>query len=200
MAEIGLVHSGSFFVEEQLSRLEGAVEPLDIYELTGLDLGRFRGLLFPGSVDQEWLYLHRGLIETFLSGGRVVVFSGHLFRTWLPGAGLFVPKQINSFRDYEVKIVKPHPIFEGVLEKDLTFRKGVAGFFARGHHPPPPGAEVLLTLADGEPITYLDRSSSEGTILLHSGNDLWGYAGDESTAGRMVPQLLGWIREEGAGK
>lgn len=198
MAEIGLVHSGSFFVEEQLSRLGGAVEPLNIYELPGLDLERFRGLLFPGSVDQEWLYLHRELVEAFLSGGRVVVFSGHLFRTWLPGAGLFVPKQINSFRDYAVKIIKPHPIFEGVLEKDLTFRKGVAGFFARGHHPSPPGAEVLLTLADGEPITYLDRSSSEGTILLHSGNDLWGYAGDESTAGPMVPQLLGWIREEGA--
>lgn len=197
MAEIGLVDSGSFFVEEQLNLLGEAVEPLDIYELPQLDLDRFQGLLFPGSVDQEWLYLHRRLVETFLAGGRVVVFSGHLFRSWLPGASHFVPKKVRSFRDYTVRVVKPHPIFAGVNPEDLTFRRGVAGFFARGHHPPPPEAEVLLALADGEPITYLDRSSSEGTILLHSGNDLWGYAGATSTAGRMAPQLLAWIREEG---
>ncbi len=197
MAKVGLVDSGSFFVEEQLNQLGEAVEPLDIYELPQLDLDRFRGLLFPGSVDQEWLYLHRTLIENFLAGGRVVVFSGHLFRLWLPGARPFVPKKVRSFRDYTVRVVKPHPIFAGVSPEDLTFRKGVAGFFARGHHPPPPEAEVLLALTDGEPITYLDRSSSEGTILLHSGNDLWGYAGDTSTAGRMVPQLLTWIHKEG---
>lgn len=184
-------------MEEQLSRLGEAVEPLDIYELPRLDLERFRGLLIPGSIDQEWLYLHRKLVEDFLSEGRVVVFSGHLFRHWLPGASPFVPKQISSFRDYTVRISKPHPIFAGVRPEDLTFRKGVAGFFARGHHPSPPGAEVLLVLADGEPITYLDRSSSGGIILVHSGNDLWGYAGDESSAGRIAPQLLAWIHEEG---
>jgi hypothetical protein len=199
LPDIGLVDSGSFFVEEQLKRLGETVEPLDIYELPDLDLGRFRGLLVPGSVDQEWLHLHRGLIENFLDKERVVVFCGHLFRPWLPGAAPFVPKQIGSFRDYEVKIVEPHPVFAGVKAADLTFRKGVAGFFARGHHPPPPGTEVLLTLADGEPITYCDRSSTRGTILLHSGNDLWGYAGDETTAGRITPQLLSWIKEE-AGK
>lgn len=155
------------------------------------------GLLIPGSVDQEWLHLHRELVEGFLAGGRIVVFSGHLFRPWLPGASSFIPKEINSFRDYAVRVVTPHQIFAGVRPEDLTFRKGVAGFFARGHHPPPPGAEVLLALADGDPITYRDRSSSGGTILLHSGNDLWGYAGDESTAGRIAPQLLAWIGEEG---
>lgn len=197
LAEIGLVDSGSFFVEEQLIRLGEAVEPLDIYELPDLDLSRFSGLLFPGSVDQEWLYRQHTLVESFLKLGRVVVFSGHLFRLWLPGAHPFVPKEIHSFRNYQVRIAKPHPIFAGVRPEDLTYRKGIAGFFARGHHPPPPNAEVLLTLADGEPITYLDRSSSKGTILVHSGNDLWGYAKEANTAGRMVVQLLDWVREEG---
>jgi hypothetical protein len=196
LPDVGLVDSGSFFVEEQLERLGEVVEPLDIYELPDLDLDRFSGLLIPGSVDQEWLHLHRTLVENFLDKGRVVVFCGHLFRPWLPGAASFVPKRINSFRDYTVEIVKSHSIFAGVKPEDLTFRKGVAGFFARGHHPPPPGAEVLLTLADGEPITYLDRSSIRGAILLHSGNDLWGYAGDKTTASRITPQLLRWIRKE----
>ena len=197
MAEIGFVDSGSFFVEEQLSQLGEAAEPLDIYELPNLDLSRLSGLLFPGSVDQEWLYQQRKLVKDFLDTGKVVVFSGHLFRLWLPGVRPFVPKEIHSFRDYEVRIAKSHPIFAGVRPEDLTYRRGIAGFFARGHHPPPPEAEVLLRLAGGEPITYLDRSSSEGTILVHSGNDLWGYAKETNTAGRMVAQLLDWIREEG---
>ncbi len=196
MPDVGLVDSGSFFVEEQLKRLGEAVEALDIYELPDLDLDHFSGLLIPGSADQEWLHLHRGLIEAFLDEGRVVVFCGHLFRPWLPGAGSFVPKRIDSFRDYTVNIVQSHPVFAGVKPEELTFRKGVAGFFARGHHPPPPEAEILLALVDGEPITYLDSSSSRGTILLHSGNDLWGYTGDETTAGRIMPQLLRWIRKE----
>jgi hypothetical protein len=75
LPNIGLVDSGSFFVEEQLKRLKGAVRPLDIYELPGLDLDRFSGLLIPGSVDQEWLHLHRVLIEAFgsTSNGRRLV-------------------------------------------------------------------------------------------------------------------------------
>jgi hypothetical protein len=72
----------------------------------------------------------------------------------------------------------------------------VAGFFSRGHHPPPVGAEVLLALADGEPIVYVDRQSTSGTILVHAGNDLWGLVGDETTAHKVVPQLFGWMREE----
>ena len=39
---------------------------------------------------------------------------------------------------YRVAELAPHPIFDGVDPDDLTLRKGVAGFFARGHHPPPP--------------------------------------------------------------
>lgn len=155
LAEIGLVDSGSFFVEEQLSQLGEAVEPLDIYEFPNLELSRFSGLLFPGSVDQKWLYQQRKLVENFLDTGRVVVFCGHLFRQWLPGARPFVPKGIHSFRDYEVRIANSHPIFAGVRPEDLTYRRGIAGFFARGHHPPPPQSEVLLRLAGGEPITYL---------------------------------------------
>lgn len=182
------------------------VEPLDMYDLPSVDLGRYIALIITGNVDQELLYRERSVIRNFLDDGKVLLFSGHLLHPWLPGAGTFVPKEIHSFRDYKIRIVVPHPIFEGVREEDLTFRRGVAGFFARGHNPPPEGAEILLELAGGEPIVYIDRRSTRGVILAHSGNDLLAFGLDrlyddgapQITTSRIAPQLLAWIREEGA--
>ncbi len=198
MPDIALLDPGNFFVEQQRQYplVRDEVEAIDIYDLPDVDLSRFLGLFVPGLADQEFLLWERERIRAFLDDGKVLVFSGHLFRPWLPGGSAFVPKAIRSVRDYTVQVARPHPIFEGVEPQDLTFRKGVAGFFARGHHPPPDGVEVLLTLAGGEPIVYLDRRSTRGTILAHAGNDLLGYAGSETTAGRIVPQLLRWMRQE----
>ena len=89
----------------------------------------------------------------------------------------------------------------GVREEDLTFRRGVAGFFARGHHRPPPGAEILARLVDpedGEPIVYVDRVSTAGVILVHAGNDLIASVDRDSTAGRIAAQLVGWMLAETA--
>ena len=114
---------------------------------------------------------------------------------------MFQPKTIHSFRDYTVRIVGEHPVFAGVREEDLTFRRGVAGFFARGHHEPPPGAEILARLVDpedGEPIVYVDRVSTAGVILVHAGNDLIASVDRDSTAGRIAEQLVGWMLAETA--
>lgn len=170
--------------------------PIDQYALPETDLVPFCGLIIGGASDQEFMLRHREVVRAFLDDGKVVAFSGHLFRPWLPGCGLFVPKRIRSVNDFKVSLVAQHPVFKGVDERDLTFRRGVAGFFARGHHPPPDGAEVIATLAPDEPVVYVDRKTTRGVIVAHSGNDLLGYA-DGGTAGRIVPQLLRWMREEG---
>jgi hypothetical protein len=175
---------------------EGMVA-IDMYDLPDAGLSPFAGLMVPITVDQELLFRERDRIRAFLDRGRVLVFSGHLLRPWLPGAGLFVPRVIRSYHDYALRIVAPHPIFAGVTEHDLTYRRGVAGFFARGHNPPPAHAEVLVTLPGGEPVVYVDRQSTGGVILAHSGNDLLTYGiGDDTTATRIAPQLLAWIRTE----
>ncbi len=172
------------------------VEAIDAYELPRTGLDRFVGLVVQGMVDQELLYCHRGRIRSFLDEGKVVVWSGQLFRSWLPGCGTFIPAKIRSHHDYTVEVVTPHPIFEGVDPADLTYRRGVAGFFARGHHPLPEGAEVILALAGGEPIVYIDRATTAGTILAHAGTGLLGWADSTSTAVRINMQLLAWMRDE----
>ncbi len=167
----------------------------DVYRLAELDLEPYGALHISGMVDQELLMRERDVISGFLDAGRVVVFCGHLLHPWLPGCGTFVPASVSSHRDYVVEIVAPHPVFDGVDAHDLTFRRGVAGFFARGHNPPPPGAEVLARLAGGQPVTWVDRSSTGGTLFVHAGNDLIGFA-DDSSAARLGPQLVDWVEGE----
>ncbi len=76
----------------------------------------------------------------------------------------------------------------------LDFRRGVAGFFARGHHPVPDGAEVLVRLAGGQPATYVDRVSTGGTILVQASSDLLGYPGNAGDTAQRIPnQLLAWL-------
>lgn len=174
----------------------GTVDALDVYDLPSIDLSEVGALLLGGMVDQELLFRHRARVESFLDDGKVVVFGGHLLRPWLPGCGPFVPKVIRSFHDYALGIVDPHPLYADVDPGDLTFRRGVAGFFARGHHPTPPGAEVLLALPDGEPVTYVDRHTTAGTILVHAGGGLFDGAEPDSTASRVPGQLLAWVRAE----
>lgn len=188
----------------RLNAVRAVVEPLDMYELPGAELSGYLGLIVTGGADQELLYGERRAIRSFLDAGCVVVASCHLMRPWLPGAGLFVPRAIRSHRDYAIRIVSEHPVFAGVCEEDLTLRHGVAGFFARGHNPPPAGVEVVLELPGGEPVVYVDRVSTRGTILAHSGPDLLGWGIEETydelaprtTAVRIVGQLLDWIRDE----
>lgn len=172
---------------------------IDCYALASTDLTRYSGLIVPAMADQEHLKRERKVISDFLDTGGVVVFGGHLHRDWLPGASRFVPLDGRSFRDYEVTHVADHPVFAGVDPGDLTRRRGVAGFFARGHHPPPPDATVLTRLSGGQPSTYVDQHSTAGTILVQASCDLLVFGtGLDSTAARLGPQLLDWITAEAA--
>lgn len=179
--------------------LEGEIRPLDVARLPDLDLEPYPAVLVAGMVDQELLRRQRDVIAGVLERGGTVVFCGHLHRRWLPGCRRFVPAGISSFRHYAVELPdEPHPVFAGVDAEDLTFRRGVAGFFARGHHPPPPGAEILARLHGGQPTTWVDTTTTPGRILVHAGINLLRYAWEESSATRVPGQLLAWLREGSA--
>jgi hypothetical protein len=67
------------------------VERVDCYALGSTQLTRYAALIITQTVDQEHLTRHRNVIRDFLDRGGVVIFGGHLYRDWLPGASLFVP-------------------------------------------------------------------------------------------------------------
>jgi hypothetical protein len=165
------------------------LDRIDCYALGSTDLTRYQALIITPNVDQEHLTRQCRVIRSYLDSGGVVVFGGHLHREWLPGASAFVPLANRSLAGYRVVEVADHPIFRGKEPDELTFRRGVAGFFARGHHPIPAGAEVLTRLSGGEPATYLDRASTAGTIVVQATSDLLSYCGEA---------LLDWVVTESA--
>ncbi|MEK4247161.1 phosphate starvation-inducible protein PhoH [Psychrobacillus sp. FSL K6-2684] len=170
---------------------------IDQYQLTQHNLEPYCCIVVHDFADQEYLYKNRAIIEGFLEAGKIVIFGGHLFREWLPGCPIFTPRTIESHEDYNVYKKINHPIFEGVDTDDMTYNKGVAGFFARvTHSPVPAGSDVLLTFRDGMAITYIDRQSTKGTILVHSGRDLFAHRMQNKSTDRISTQLLQWIQDE----
>ncbi|MFE5426404.1 phosphate starvation-inducible protein PhoH [Peribacillus simplex] len=169
---------------------------IDEYELGTTDLSPYNVLYITEFVDQEYLLNHKEVISEFLNNGKVVVFCGHLFRDWLPGCSLMMPMKINSYKDYYVQPVPGAPLFEGVEVEDMVYNKGVAGFFARGYYRAPEDAEVCLTFTDGKVITYIDRHTTNGTVIVHSGRSLLGYKSDRKTTGKIRIQMMALLEKE----
>ena len=170
------------------------------YELHEVALGRYAALLLPAHLDQRYFGEIRPHIEAFLDGGGTLVFNGHVARPMLPELETFVPLARVDLAHLEVHRLVPHPVFDGVDMTDLTFRRGVAGFYARGHNPPPAGAVALLGLGpDRVPCDWVYERPAGGRILMHAGNDLWMYAGADTSAARIVPQLCAWASGRPAG-
>ncbi|MBD8006472.1 phosphate starvation-inducible protein PhoH [Bacillus norwichensis] len=198
MKTVLFIQSGAVFGEHRLTReeLQHTVSEIDVYDLKDIDLSPYKSVAIDSFVDQRYLMEHRNIIEQFLNQRKIVIFSGNLYLSWLPGVSNFVARKVQTHRDYEVENKLQHPIFSGVEPDHMTYKRGVSGFFARGHHPVPDGAEVILTLRGDIPITYIDRVSTKGTILVHAGNDLFKYNDPDCTTGRIKPQLMEWVERE----
>lgn len=172
----------------------GRVRAETIYDLATLDLGDCRGLLISMHADQRHLARCQDVLESYMDRGGTIVFNGHVAHFFLPDLRRFVPLDKPGPKDLAVIRVAAHPVFEGVEEGDMLFRRGVAGFYGRGHNPPPPGSVVLNRLAgDKAPIDWLWPRPRGGVLLAHGGNDLWMYARENSTVSRIATQLLDWL-------
>lgn len=191
--EISASHA---FGARQVKQMSSYISVIDEYELETTDLSPYNVLLITYFADQEYLYKHKHIIENFLNEGKVVVFCGHLFRKWLPGCSLFMPKKLNSFKDYFVETIPNAPLFDGVEIEEMVCNKGVAGFFARGYYYAPENAEVCLTFTDGKVISYVDRHTTNGTIIVHAGQNLLSYLNATDSKKKIGEQTLALLNKE----
>lgn len=169
------------------------LEEIEHYELEHVDLLRFRALLTPAHLDQRFFGTLTPKIEAFLEHGGTLVFNGHVAWPMLAEFNTFRPLDRLTLDTLQIRRLNPHPVFAGVETQHLTFRRGVAGFYARGHNPPPDGAMLLHGVGpDLEPCDWVFHRPGGGRILMHAGNDLWMYAGSADTTARIVPQLCAW--------
>lgn len=170
------------------------IDIVPLYELERTDLFAYRALLIGLHADQRFLASRRDQLEAFLGAGRVVVFCGHVAYPMLQELRPFRPIEGYRLEDLAVERVVPHPVWEGVAVEDLSRRRGVAGFYGRGANPAPVGAEIIHVLGpDRHPVDFVCRPGVGGWLLVHAGADLWNYAPDPTTAGRIAPQLLDWV-------
>lgn len=170
---------------------------LPLYALEAQAPSRWRALLVPAHTDQRYLASQRAWLDTYLEGGGTLVVNGHVAHPFLRWLRPFVPAPAHGLDGLRVHPGRAHPVFAGVDPEDLTFRRGVAGFYARGGNPPPDGAWVLNTLGPERiPVDWLLTLPGGGRLLVHSGNDLWMFANSPDTAARVLPQLLDWITSD----
>lgn len=170
---------------------------IDQYEIGTADLSDFNVLVVTDFIDQEYLYKQKHVIENFLNEGKIVIANTHIFRPWLPGVGLFMPKEIKKHSDYLMEVAHDNTFYKGVDMKELTYRKGVSGFYARGSHPVVnKESEVMLQFTDGTPIVFIDRTATKGTVIAGSCRDFLTYATGENSTQLIAPQFLAWLDEE----
>jgi hypothetical protein len=167
-----------------------------VYELKHLDLNNYSAILIPAHVDQRALLNSTQQLDNFLNNDGLVVFNGHVAYPILQEFKDFIPVPKTTVEYLEVQRVQSHPIFEGVDTQDLSYRKGVAGFYGRGHNPPPTGAQIIHTLSGTDaPLDWIYKRPSGGTILMHAGNSMWMHFNDDTSASRITPQLFQWIEQ-----
>lgn len=172
------------------------IKPVPQYEIGTFDFTEFDVIIVPNFADQENLYMHKNVVEKFLNEQKIVAFFGHLFRAWLPGASLFMPEKIKHFSDYNLYPENNSTIFSGVLTEDMTFTKGVAGFFARGYYHADEHSEIHLKFKSGHVCSYVDRHSTRGTIFVHGGRSLLSYHSEGKTTDILRPQFIKWLHDE----
>jgi hypothetical protein len=174
------------------------VVPFHLYDLPLADLSVYAGVIISNFVDEPFLYEHRHILERYLQGGGVVCSFAELYLPWLPGNVIWQRSPLD-LKDREIIVAEPaHPLFEGVNPYDLNYKEGVRGFFSRGFLDMPAHSTPLITDQEGKVILYIDRETTEGTILAGAGADLFTYGVPTSSSGRLTVQLLSWIQEEAA--
>lgn len=169
------------------------IKSADIYSLDVQPLEEFSALLIGMHVDQRFLAARADRLDRFLEDGGTVTVNGQIAHPFLTGLTLFQPLRNYGVQDLIVRREAAHPVWEGVVEDQMTFRRGVAGFYGRGWHQPPDGATVIHSIGAGRhPLDFVYRAG-KGRVLFHGGNDLWQHAGANDTTSRIAPQLLDWL-------
>jgi hypothetical protein len=196
MTAIALVTYEQFPPPSLLERrdLPASVTGIDVYALAAAALEDYDALFVGTGTDQRVLVELRPRLEHYLAAGGAIVFCGHVAYPFLDGLAEFVPLAGYRREDLAVHRGAPHPVFDGIDPRDLTLRKGVAGFYGRGHNPIPAGAVVLNGLgARRLPVDWLRAYPSSGALLVHAGIDLWGYGADDGSAADLPQRLARWV-------
>ncbi len=161
--------------------------------LTDMDIDEATGLVTTMHLDQIGFLEHEAALHRLLGRGGRIAFNGHLLKPFLAGLRPYLPLEEPRRRDLALTRLAPHAILDGLDVENLVTRRGVAGFYGRGHAPLPPGGEGIVGLGpDRVPVDWVWRTPLGGEVFVHSGNDLWSIADASATNDLIARQMIGW--------
>src|SRR5215475_9720216 len=162
-------------------------------DLTAADIRGACGLITSAALDQVAFAECRPLLEEFLARGGRIVFNGHLLRPFVEGLQPYIPLPSQRRADLELERLAPHPVFAGISVAMQQTQRGVAGFYGRGHNPPPPGACALTGIGpERRPVDWEWVLPSGGGLFVHAGNDIWGTTDDPLVDALIAERLVAW--------
>ncbi len=175
---------------------EGLLAGVWEWDLTPERIADAPGVLLTIHLDQmramEW---RDGLDEMLARDGRILI-NGHVERPFVAGVGTFVPGG-RGRADLRLSALGDHPVFDGVDRLAFETRRGVAGFYGRGHNTMPPDAQALTGVGpDAAPLDWIWRRAGGGAVLSHAGNDLWTSCDENDVIDRLAANIVRWLGHE----
>lgn len=173
---------------------DGIFSKVDAYEelVKEFAFKDYKVVLVETGIDQILLYKYRHKIEDFLDRGGIFISFAANFLEWLPGNMLYKESKY-PIKDRVIQ-TNGHEITRGVKDYDITYRRGVCGFFTRGYFDPPKKSEIFLKDNFNQCVAYIDYDTTSGVIVSTAGADLFNYGlFEQSTAKRMGFNFLLWL-------
>lgn len=150
--------------------------------------------------DQIRLLELAGPLDALLARGGRILVNGHVLKPFVAGVAGFVPAGAGRLADLALTPLAPHALFEGVPREAFQARRGVAGFYGRGHVPPPRDARPITGVgASAAPLDWEWTHPGGGVLFCHAGNDLWTTLDDDALAARLARNIVGWLADASIG-
>lgn len=171
----------------------GTVEVVEQINLDERSFEHRAGVITNMHMDQILFAELQPALERFFSAGGRMAFMGHIVKTFLPELMPFEPLSAPKRASFVLTELADHPIFDGTPREAVETRKGVAGFYGRGHVPPPSGAVPLTGLGPEHlPVDWVWARPGGGELFVHAGNNLWTVADDASINQGFVDRMIEW--------
>lgn len=171
----------------------GQIREVREWDITETDFETAPAVLTTMHLDQIRAQSWQPYFSRLLARGGRIALSGHIMRPFLDGLSPYIAAERPGRGGLVLTVLAEHPIFSGIDRIACGSRRGVAGFYGRGHNPMPPGAVALTGLGPTHaPIDWIWDTLEGGSVFSHAGNDLWGVSEDNETTARLISNLVAW--------
>lgn len=162
------------------------------WDVTPALLSTARGVITTMHLDQIRAETWRADLDALLDRGGRIWINGHVARPFVTGLKPFVLAG-RGRADLLQTVLADHPVFDGIDRAAFQARRGVAGFYGRGHNPMPEGAVALTGVGAARvPLDWEWHRPGGGVVFSHAGNDIWGNSDDSAVTARLVAAVLAW--------